>query len=87
MTGPWGELFKKYPTLSRREAYSELSENVSGGMSPIEAYQEKLLREKDALIRMVTQASAAAGKSVGSLEGDGGPSERDEFLEGFSMYD
>lgn len=87
MTGPWSELFRKYPTLSREEAYSTLSGSVAGGMTPIEAYQEKLLTEKDNLLRMVRQSGVSAQKSVGSLGGDGGHAHRDEFLEGFSMYD
>lgn len=86
LTGPWSALFNKYPTLSRREAFSELSESVRAGMSPIEAYQDKLLSEKDRQLRMVRESEAASRKSVGSLEGDGFGSLRDEFLEGFSMY-
>ena len=87
VTGPWSALFKKYPTLSRSEAYGTLSENVSRGMTPIEAYQEKLLAEKDNLLRMERESRVSARKSVGSLGGDGFASDRDEFLEGFSMYD
>lgn len=87
MTGPWSELFKKYPTLSRSEAYGTLSESVAGGMTPIEAYQEKLIAEKDNLLRMARENGVSARKSVGSLGGDGGHTHRDEFLEGFSMYD
>lgn len=87
MTGPWSELFRKYPTLSRSEAYSTLSESVAGGMTPIEAYQERLIAEKDNLLRMERENGASARKSVGSLGGDGGHTHRDEFLEGFSMYD
>ena len=86
ITGPWSELFKKYPTLSRREAFSELVEGVSSGMTPIEAYQEKLILEKDNLLRAERESRNAAGKSVGSLGGDGEPTYRDEFLEGFEMY-
>ena len=70
-----------------REAYGTLSENVSRGMTPIEAYQEKLLAEKDNLLRMARESHVSARKSVGSLGGDGFASDRDEFLEGFSMYD
>ncbi len=87
VTGPWSELFKKYPTLSRSEAYGTLSEGVARGMTPIEAYQEKLITEKDNLLRIARESGASAQKSVGSLGGDGGHTHRDEFLEGFSMYD
>ena len=86
ITGPWSELFKKYPTLSRREAFSELVDGVSSGMTPIEAYQEKLILEKDNLLRAERESRNAAGKSVGSLTSDGAPTYRDEFLEGFEMY-
>lgn len=87
VTGPWSGLFKKYPTLSRTEAYGTLSESVARGMTPIEAYQEKLIEEKDNLLRIARENGASARRSVGSLEGDGAHTHRDEFLEGFSMYD
>ncbi len=87
MTGPWGSLFRKYPNLTRKEAYPLLSESVANGMTPIEAYQEKLLSEKDRQLRIARESENASRKSVGSLEGDGGGTSRDEFLEGFFMYD
>jgi len=84
---PWHDLFKKYPDIERQEAFSTLSESVARGMSPIEAYQEKLIAEKENLLRLERSARAAAGKSVGSLGGDAAETHRDEFLEGFTMYD
>ncbi len=87
MTGPWAALFNKYPSLTRKEAYSELSKSVESGMTPIEAYQEKLLAEQERMLRITRDNDAALRKSVGSLEADGHGATRDDFLEGFFMYD
>ena len=82
-TGPWSALFDTYPSLSRREAYDTLTERVSQGLSPLEAYQEKLIRDKENELRMVRGHNIARAKSVGAIGGDEGPGEHDEFLEGF----
>lgn len=83
--GPWTRLFRKYPTLQKDRAYTTLSEAVAKGQSPIEAYQEKLIAEKEMELRSVKESAFAGRKSTGSLEGDGSGANRDEFLEGFSM--
>lgn len=88
LAGPWGKLFGKYPSLSRESAYAELSDAVKSGMTPLEAYQSKLLEEKETALRIATQNGEAAKRSVGSLEGDGDGEELSDFLIGFnSIYD
>ncbi|MBR5543685.1 MAG: hypothetical protein IKU65_06280 [Oscillospiraceae bacterium] len=87
LTGPWSELFKKYPSLSRESAYSDLSENVRQGMTPLEAYQERLLAQKERELLIAQNNNAARLRSVGSLEGDGAAILHDDFLEGFAMTD
>ncbi len=86
INGPWTRLFNKYPTLSRKDAYSSLSDAVAKGSTPIEAYQEKLIAEKEMELRSANENRFAERKSTGSIEGDGSGAGRDEFLEGFSMY-
>lgn len=82
-SGPWSNLFRKYPELSRGDAYTELSDAVRRGMTPLEAYQAKLLDEKENALKIAKNNGAAASRSVGSLEGDGGGAELDDFLTGF----
>ena len=87
LTGPWGNLFKTYPSLSRKEAFAELSDKVNSGFTPLEAYQAKLLAEKEKELRITANNGIAQAKSIGSLESDGAGKKRDEFLEGFFMDD
>lgn len=82
-SGPWSNLFRRYPELSRESAYTELSSSVKSGMTPLEAYQQKLLREQENALKITRNNGAAASRSVGSLEGDGGGEELDDFLTGF----
>ncbi len=82
-SGPWSNLFRKYPALSRESAYTELGDAVKGGLTPLEAYQQKLLSEQETELRIARESSAAAMRSVGSLSGDGGEREIDDFLAGF----
>lgn len=82
-TGPWSALFNTYPSLSRREAFDSLTERVRQGLTPLEAYQEKLILDKENELRMVRENNFARAKSVGALDGDEGPGDHDEFLEGF----
>ncbi len=87
-SGPWGKLFGKYPSLSRENAYAQLSDAVKSGMTPLEAYQAKLLEDKEAELKSARHSNEAARRSVGSLEGDGDGEEPDDFLIGFnSIYD
>lgn len=83
LSGPWGNLFRKYPELSRKEAYSDLSDDVRSGMSPLEAYQTRLLAQKEKELQIAKNNGAAANRSVGSLEGDGQGEKLDDFLVGF----
>lgn len=82
-SGPWGNLFRKYPELSRKDAYADLADDVRSGMSPLEAYQSRLLAEKDKELCIAKNNGAAANRSVGSLEGDGQGEKLDDFLVGF----
>ncbi len=86
-TGPWSTLFNRYPNLARESAYSELSEKVRGGMTPLEAYQEKLLSDKERELSAVQSMADARRRSVGSISGDGTAFVRDAFLEGFTAID
>ena len=86
-TGPWATLFNRYPNLARESAYSELSEKVRGGMTPLEAYQEKLLSDKERELSVIQSAANARQRSVGSVSGDGRAFLHDDFLEGFATTD
>lgn len=79
----WGNLFNKYPDLPKEKAFSELNASVRSGMSPLEAYQAKLLEEKETALKIARNNGAAAFRSVGSLESDGNGEVIDDFLEGF----
>lgn len=82
-SGPWSKLFRRYPELSRESAYTELISSVKDGMTPLEAYQAKLLREQENSLKITKNNGAAASRSVGSLEGDGDGAGVDDFLAGF----
>ena len=86
-SGPWSNLFKRYPELSRDNAYAELSEDVKKGMSPLEAYQSKLIDERDRELRIARNNNNVAAKSIGSLEGERTGRNHDDFLEGFCIED
>ncbi len=87
LSGAWGNLFKKYPSLSRSEASAELSEAVKSGLTPLEAYQQKLISEQERELRAIRQNEEASRRSVGSLGSDAGATTRDDFLEGFFIED
>lgn len=86
-TGPWATLFNRYPNLARESAYSELSEKVRGGLTPLEAYQEKLLLDKERELSAVQSTADARWRSVGPISGEGTAFIRDDFLEGFTATD
>ncbi len=86
LSGAWGNLFKAYPSLSRSEA-ADLSEAVKSGLTPLEAYQQKLLSERERELRAMRQNEETSKRSVGSLESDAGASAKDDFLEGFFIED
>ncbi len=81
----WNRLFERFPELDRQQIREELSENIRGGMTPLEAYQSRLLKQREQELRIVNNNSAAALRAVGSLTGDALSSTSDAFLEGFSI--
>lgn len=87
LSGAWGNLFKAYPSLSRSEASAELLDAVKSGLTPLEAYQQKLLLEREREIQAMRQNAETSKRSVGSLESDAGIGSRDDFLEGFFIED
>ena len=87
LSGAWGNLFKAYPSLSRSEASAELRDAVKSGLTPLEAYQQKLLSEREREIQAMRQNAEASKRSVGSLGSDAGIGSRDDFLEGFFIED
>lgn len=87
LSGAWGNLFKKYPSLSRSEASAELRDAVKSGLTPLEAYQQKLISEQERELRAMRQNEETSRRSVGSLGSDAGTATRDDFLEGFFTED
>ena len=87
LSGAWSNLFRAYPSLSRSEAEHELRDAVKGGLTPLEAYQQKLLSERERELRAIRQNEMSAMRSVGSLGSDLVKAEKDDFLEGFSLDD
>ncbi len=81
----WNRLFESFPELDRQQIRQELSENISGGMTPLEAYQSRLLKQREQELRIANNNSAAALRAVGSLTGDALSATSDAFLEGFSI--
>lgn len=81
--GPWGTLFREYPTLSREDAKKDLEDAVKGGLSPLEAYQQKLLAEKDKELDALRNSSSVTGRSAGEVSENNKEQELDDFLIGF----
>ncbi|MBQ6697748.1 MAG: hypothetical protein IJN09_01740 [Oscillospiraceae bacterium] len=82
-SGPWGSLFRAYPALSRNDAFEQLGDAVNGGMTPLEAYQQKLLEEKERELEMIRSTSTARKRSIGAVVEENTESELDDFLAGF----
>ncbi len=82
-SGPWGNLFREYPTLSRADAVKDLEAAVKGGLSPLEAYQQKLLAEKDKELDALRSSSTATGRAIGDVAENNKEQELDDFLIGF----
>ena len=83
-SGPWASLFREYPFLSRSDAKRDLEEAVKAGKTPLEAYQQKLLAEKDIELEALRSSSTATGRSTGAIaESNDKEQELDDFLIGF----
>ncbi|MBQ7119617.1 MAG: hypothetical protein IJO09_05335 [Oscillospiraceae bacterium] len=87
LSGAWGNLFRAYPDLPRSKAAEELYDAVKGGLTPLEAYQKKLLSEREHEIRAMRKNEETSKRSVGSLGSDAGDVSKDDFLEGFFIED
>lgn len=82
-SGPWGSLFRTYPELSRNDAFEQLGDAVSGGMTPLEAYQQKLLEEKERELEMMRSTATARKRSIGTVAEENTERKLDDFLAGF----
>lgn len=82
-SGPWGSLFRAYPSLSRKDAIKQLGDAVKGGMTPIEAYQQKLLEEKERELETMRSTATATKRSIGTVTEENTEQELDDFLIGF----
>lgn len=84
----WNRLFKEHPELSTAEGGERVAKEVfdliQAGYSPVEAYYTVRNRELEAQNKMMSDASAAKKKSVGSLAGNQNSGE-DDFLAGFNF--
>lgn len=85
--GEWENLFREYPVLSRSEAEAELGNDVKGGLTPLEAYQKKLIAKQAYELRAMHHNERVANRSVGSMTSDTAALMKDDFLEGFSFDD
>ncbi len=81
----WNKLFDRYPELDRKSVRDELAEGVRGGMSPLETYQSKLLKQRERELEIANNNFANATRAIGSLSGDAVTAASDAFLEGFSI--
>ncbi len=82
-SGPWGNLFRAYPSLSRKDAIRELGDVVKSGMSPLEAYQKKLLAEKEQELETLRNSATATKRSIGAVAEENTEQQLDDFLIGF----
>ncbi len=82
-SGPWGNLFRAYPSLSRKDAIRELGDVVKSGMSPLEAYQQKLLAEKEQELKTLRSSATATKRSIGAVAEENTEQQLDDFLIGF----
>ncbi len=82
-SGPWGNLFRAYPSLSRKDAIRELGDVVKSGMSPLEAYQKKLLAEKEQELETLRNSATATKRSIGAVAEENTEQQIDDFLIGF----
>lgn len=82
-SGPWGSLFRAYPTLSRSDAFKQLGDAVNGGMTPLEAYQQKLLEEKERELEAMRSTATARNRSTGTVTEESTERRLDDFLAGF----
>ena len=82
-SGPWGNLFREYPSLSRNDAFKQLGDAVKGGMTPLEAYQKKLLEEKEQELESIRSTATATKRSIGAVVEENTEQQLDDFLIGF----
>lgn len=82
-SGPWGTLFRTYPSLSRNDAFEQLGDAVKGGMTPLEAYQQKLLAEKEQELESMRSTATATKRSIGTVSEENTEQKLDDFLIGF----
>lgn len=82
-SGPWGSLFRAYPELSRNDAFKQLGDAVNGGMTPLEAYQQKLLEEKERELKTMRSTTTARNRSIGTVTEESTERKLDDFLAGF----
>lgn len=86
----WNKLFRQHPELmGENGAAPKVSQQVfdlvnKEGISPIEAYYIERNRELEEQNKMLSDASAAKKKSIGSLAGNQSTGEEDDFLAGFN---
>ena len=81
----WSKLLERYPELDKSSIQNELGEQIRNGMSPLEAYQSKLLEQRERELRIAKNNSTVAARAVGSLTSDAQSAASDAFLEGFSI--
>ena len=85
----WNRLFKEHPELSTSEGGKKVAQEVfdliQAGYSPVEAYYTVRNRELEAQNKMMSDASVAKKKSVGSLAGVENKTDEDDFLAGFNF--
>lgn len=82
-SGPWGNLFRTYPSLSRNDAFKQLGDAVKSGRTPLEAYQQRLLEEKERELEIVRSTATATMRSIGTVAQENTEQELDDFLIGF----
>ncbi len=81
----WNKLFESYPELDRQSIRHELADGMRGGMSPLETYQSKLLKQRERELEIANNNFANATRAIGSLSSDAEGVASDAFLEGFSI--
>lgn len=83
----WNRLFREHPELIASDGGAKVSKGifdlVKAGHSPVEAYYIERSRELEAQNKMMSDASVAKEKSIGSLAGVQNTDE-DDFLAGFN---
>lgn len=80
---PWIDFFTRHPEVKPETLTPEFLKSVEDGMSPEEAFLTAKVAELEGNKAISAQNEKNMMSAVGSAKGDGSPTKRDPFLDGF----